>query len=173
MNGCRRVAIVVSLVSACSPNAPSASPPAPTIAASVVPVGASLPKREGASPRTTMAMPHSIRTRPRRCTRSSRAGCSRCQASWKGRGASVPGARALLVAPCSGAARCVPRRRRVAYLLARKALAAGWAEPHARARSGQLPENVLMIYAPRNDAEIDTVVRLVDASRARALGEAK
>jgi hypothetical protein len=48
--------------------------------------------------------------------------------------------------------------------LAEAAIAAGWAELHPVARLGYIPPTTVMIYAPRNQEELDTVFRLVLAS---------
>lgn len=53
--------------------------------------------------------------------------------------------------------------------LAEAAEQAGWAEPHYLVRTGQAPPNVVMLYAPRDDAERDVVQRLVRASYEFAL----
>lgn len=41
---------------------------------------------------------------------------------------------------------------------------AGWAEPHPVARMGLLPATAVMLYAPRDEAELDVVEALVTAS---------
>ena len=48
--------------------------------------------------------------------------------------------------------------------LAQAAIAAGWAEPHPVARTGGLPPTAVMLYAPRDHAELDIVYGLVLAS---------
>jgi len=40
----------------------------------------------------------------------------------------------------------------------------GWGELHLLARSGFLPQTLVLIYAPRDDREIEVVARLVKAS---------
>lgn len=57
-------------------------------------------------------------------------------------------------------------------LLAREAIEAGWAEQHPVARRGLIPANAVMVYAPRDDAEIRVVEELVRASHAFARGDA-
>jgi hypothetical protein len=52
--------------------------------------------------------------------------------------------------------------------LAQEAIEAGWAEPHPVALMGLIPHNAVMLYAPRDDAELDVVERLVRASHAFA-----
>jgi hypothetical protein len=54
--------------------------------------------------------------------------------------------------------------------LAAEAESAGWAEPHPVARLGLIPETAVMIYAPRDEAELDVVERLVRASYEFARG---
>src|SRR4051812_2220355 len=48
--------------------------------------------------------------------------------------------------------------------LATAAQRAGWAEPHYLVHTGQAPSTVVMLYAPRDQAERDIVLRLVRAS---------
>jgi phospholipase/carboxylesterase len=55
-------------------------------------------------------------------------------------------------------------------LLAAAAEEAGWAEPHFLVHTGQAPPTVVMLYAPRDDAERDIVMQLVRASYEFALG---
>ena len=52
--------------------------------------------------------------------------------------------------------------------LADEAVAAGWAEPHPVALRGLIPRTAVMVYAPRDEAELDVVERLVRASHAFA-----
>jgi hypothetical protein len=47
---------------------------------------------------------------------------------------------------------------------ARAAIDAGWAELHPVARMGLLPETAVMLYAPRDEAELAVVEQLVEAS---------
>jgi hypothetical protein len=98
---------------------------------------------------------------------------------------SVPGARALVLAP--GEAVGPPE----AFLIDREfahlhpapdhslhamlpietmsdAVAAGWAEPHPVALRGLIPSNAVMLYAPRDEGELDVIERLVRASHAFA-----
>jgi GNAT superfamily N-acetyltransferase len=53
-------------------------------------------------------------------------------------------------------------------LVAEQAIEAGWAEVHPVARLGLIPANVVMIYAPRDDREVETVEALVRAAHAFA-----
>lgn len=52
------------------------------------------------------------------------------------------------------------------------AIAGGWAEQHPVARMGLIPGNVCMVYAPRDAAELDTVVELVQSAYDYARGSA-
>ena len=54
--------------------------------------------------------------------------------------------------------------------VAEEAVAKGWAEQHPVARMGYIPGNVVMIYAPRNQQELEIVVGLVEESRRYATG---
>ena len=54
--------------------------------------------------------------------------------------------------------------------VAAKAVAHGWAEMHPMARQGMVPPNVVMVYAPRDEAEIGVVVQLIGAALSFALG---
>jgi hypothetical protein len=56
--------------------------------------------------------------------------------------------------------------------LAAAAEAAGWAEPHYLVRTGQAPATVVMLYAPRDGAERDVILRLVRASYEFAAADA-
>jgi hypothetical protein len=48
--------------------------------------------------------------------------------------------------------------------LAEQAVASGWAEPHPVARMGLIPPTAVMVYAPRDDGEVEVVAALVEAS---------
>lgn len=103
---------------------------------------------------------------------------------------SVPGARALWLEPDDA------RGPRDAFLVGREfahlhpppegslhvalpptlvpeAIARGWAETHPVARLGLIPGNVVMLYAPRNDAEVALILRLVRAALSFARGEVR
>ena len=98
---------------------------------------------------------------------------------------SVPGARALVLAPDE------PTGPPEAFLIGREfahlhpapdhslhamlppetvtaAVAAGWAEPHPVALRGLIPPTAVMLYAPRDEAELEVVEALVRASHAFA-----
>jgi hypothetical protein len=49
-----------------------------------------------------------------------------------------------------------------------EAVAAGWAAPHPVARRGLIPANAVMLYAPRDETELDVIEGLVKASHAFA-----
>jgi hypothetical protein len=48
------------------------------------------------------------------------------------------------------------------------AVAAGWAEPHPVALRGLIPRTAVMLYAPRDQAELEVIESLVRASHAFA-----
>ena len=48
--------------------------------------------------------------------------------------------------------------------VARAACDAGWAEPHPLVASGRAPKTLVMVFAPRDEHELDVVTRLVEAS---------
>jgi phospholipase/carboxylesterase len=50
-------------------------------------------------------------------------------------------------------------------------LAKGWGEPHPMARRGLVPPTAVMVYAPRDAAEVETVLRAIQASYRFACGE--
>ena len=52
-----------------------------------------------------------------------------------------------------------------------QAIERGWAEPHPLARRGMAPATLVMIYGPHEEAELETVWQLVQASYAFARGE--
>lgn len=54
--------------------------------------------------------------------------------------------------------------------LAQQAVQAGWAEQHPIARSGLIPPGSVMLYAPRDDAEVDVVAALFRAAWEHARG---
>jgi hypothetical protein len=100
---------------------------------------------------------------------------------------SVPGARALVLAPGepAGPAEAFLIGREFAHLhpapdhsahamlppdLVRAAVDAGWAEPHPVARMGLIPETAVMLYAPRDDDELAVSEMLLRASRQFAGG---
>ena len=68
---------------------------------------------------------------------------------------SVPGARALVLAPDEPTG-------------PPEAVAAGWAEPHPVALRGLIPPTAVMLYAPRDEAELEVIEGLLRASHAFA-----
>jgi hypothetical protein len=100
-------------------------------------------------------------------------------------GISVPGARALVLAPGepTGPPEAFLIDREFAHLhpapdhsvhamlpteTVDEAVEAGWAEPHPVALRGLIPRNAVMLYAPRDEAELDVVEGLIRASHAFA-----
>jgi Family of unknown function (DUF5519) len=98
---------------------------------------------------------------------------------------SVPGARALVLAPeeATGPPEAFLIDREFAHLhpapdhslhamlpaeTVTEAVAAGWAEPHPVALRGLIPPTAVMLYAPRDEAELDVIEALVGASHAFA-----
>ena len=49
----------------------------------------------------------------------------------------------------------------------------GWAERHPLAGKYGLPTNIVMVYGPRDDAELEVVAALVAASHAGACRDAR
>ncbi|MEA2211172.1 MAG: hypothetical protein QOF83_1120 [Solirubrobacteraceae bacterium] len=144
-----------------------------------------LPPRQGARPRTTPTNPH---------TQLDQQPVDLALVEELGRrlfalpgvverpsGISVAGARALTLAPGEpvGPPEAFMVDREFAHLhpspdhslhamlppdLAQAAIDAGWAELHPVARAGLLPPTAVMLYAPRDEAELVVVERLVAAS---------
>ena len=56
---------------------------------------------------------------------------------------------------------------------AREAIQAGWAEFHPLVDAGRFPPTVVMIYAPRDEAELEIVSGLVRESYHFALGQSR
>jgi hypothetical protein len=54
--------------------------------------------------------------------------------------------------------------------VAQEALRKGWVEQHPVVSMGYIPQNVVMIYAPRDAQEIEIVARLVDEAYRYASG---
>ena len=54
--------------------------------------------------------------------------------------------------------------------VAQEAISKGWAEQHPVARMGYIPQNVIMIYAPREWQEIEVVAELVVEACRYAIG---
>lgn len=147
--------------------------------------GSALPARRGERPRTTPTNPHTqldqqpgdegiVQELARRLF-------ALPGVVERPSGISVPGARALIVAPGEpvGPPEAFMIDREFAHLhpspdhslhamlpteIAQAAIDAGWAEPHPVARMGLLPANAVMVYAPRDEAELDVVESLIEAS---------
>jgi hypothetical protein len=100
---------------------------------------------------------------------------------------SVPGARALVLTPdeANGPPEAFLIDREFAHLhpapdhslhamlpteTVAEAVATGWAEPHPVALRGLIPPTAVMLYAPRDEAELAVIERLVRASHAFARG---
>ena len=49
--------------------------------------------------------------------------------------------------------------------------AKGWGEPHPLVLSGRLPETTVMVFGPRDTAEVEIVLGLVGVSHQFALGK--
>jgi hypothetical protein len=98
---------------------------------------------------------------------------------------SVPGARALILAPGepTGPPEAFLIEREFAHLhpapdhslhamlppeLVDEAIEAGWAENHPVAVRGLIPRTAVMLYAPRDETELDVIESLVGASHAFA-----
>jgi hypothetical protein len=143
-----------------------------------------LPIRRGARPRTTPTNPHTQLDQqpPDETIRVQLAerlvalpGVTEAPS-----GVSVPGARALVLNDAASGppeafmvgrefAHMHPRPDQSLHITlpeqrAREAIRAGWAEFHPLVAAGQLPRTVVMIYAPRDQAELDVVSGLVQES---------
>jgi hypothetical protein len=148
-----------------------------------------LPLRTGERPRTTDANPHSQLdqqpTDPRLPEELARRVFALPGVVERPSGISVPGARALTLAPGEpvGPPEAFLIEREFAHLhpppdhslhamlapaIVDAVIDAGWAEPHPAARSGLIPATAVMIYAPRDEAELDVVECLVRSSHAFA-----
>ncbi|HWQ23910.1 MAG TPA: luciferase family protein [Gaiellaceae bacterium] len=144
-----------------------------------------LPRRQGPRPRTTATNPHmQLDQQPAsRALRDELAGRLFALPDVRERPSlvSVPGARALWLDES------VPAGPREAFLvgrefahlhpfpdeslhvmlppeLAERVVEAGWGEPHPAARLGLVPSSALMLYAPRDEDELELVATLVEAA---------
>jgi hypothetical protein len=152
-----------------------------------------LPHRAGPRPRTHQGMPHqqldqqpadeAIRTRLAERVWAL-AGVAEAPSS-----ISVPGARALVLRDRpAGPPEAFLVGREFAHLhpspdqslhltlpqpRAQEAIAAGWAEFHPLVAAGRLPPTLVMVYAPRDEAELEIVAGLVQESYHFALGQAQ
>lgn len=150
-----------------------------------------LPSRAGSRPRTTCELPHSqLDQQPADCRHLD--AILEAALTWPavlGRPSeiSVEGARALTLegTVARGPAEAFMVGREFCHVhaqgdfslhatlplpLAKAAERAAWAEPHFLVRTNQAPATVVMLYAPRNEHERETVLGLVRASYEFALG---
>ena len=152
--------------------------------------GYELPPREGPRPRTTPTNPHPQLDQnpgPSLVQELARRAFALPDVEERPSAISVPGARALWLSED------VPAGPREAFMIGREfahihpmpdgslhaalppevaveAVEKGWAEQHPVARLGYIPENVVMIYAPRDEPELEIVLKLVEESRRYAGG---
>jgi hypothetical protein len=143
--------------------------------------GMVLPKRSGSRPRTTPTNPHTqLEQNPERemVEKLARGVFALPDVEERPSAISVPGARALWLRED------VPAGPREAFMIGREfahihpmpdgslhaalppdvaqeAVEKGWAEQHPVARMGYIPQNVVMIYAPRDAEEIEVVAGLL------------
>lgn len=148
-----------------------------------------LPHRSGPRPRTTPSNPHTQLDQqpgdPRLVEELARRIFALDGVREEPSRISVPGARALMLAEGEPAgppeAFMVPGEfahvhpspdhslhAMLPLDLAAAAIEAGWAEAHPVARMGLIPHTAVMLYAPRDEAELDVVESLVRASHAFA-----
>ena len=150
-----------------------------------------LPRRTGPKPATSLGMPHQQLDQQPQDSSPRDALAQRVFAlpavAEERSGVSVPGARALVLE--AGAARGPDTSfmvgREFAHLhpspdeslhmvlprdVATAAIEAGWAEPHPLAARMQGPSIAVMVFAPRNDDEVDVVAGLVETSYRCATG---
>jgi Family of unknown function (DUF5519) len=148
-----------------------------------------LPTRAGPRPRTTPTNPHTQLDQqpadPRVIEELARRAFALPGVVEVPSRISVPGARALVLAPGepAGPPEAFLIEREFAHLhpdpdrslhamlpleTATEAVEAGWAEPHPVALRGLIPPTAVMLYAPRDAAELEVIERLVRASHAFA-----
>jgi hypothetical protein len=140
-----------------------------------------LTKRSGSRPRTTSTNPHSqLEQNPRRevVDELARKIFVLPNVEERPSAISVPGARALWLREDvpAGPQEAFLIEREFAHIhpmpdgslhaalppeIAQEAVEKGWAEQHPAARMGRMPQNVVMIYAPRDAQEIEVVTGLV------------
>lgn len=53
----------------------------------------------------------------------------------------------------------------------RELFAKGWGEPHPMAATGMIPATAVMVFAPRDDSEIETALKILATSYEFALGK--
>jgi hypothetical protein len=147
----------------------------------------SLPERAGRRPTTSDDIPHTQLDQtpsPELHRRLVQRFTSTSETSHGPSLISVPGAVALFL-ECDGARECSaflrgtefahvhPQSDGSMHMVLSQAdsdhvIARGWGEQHPWARSGRIQPTVLMIYAPRDDQEIDVVLSIVLASKRNA-----
>jgi hypothetical protein len=148
-----------------------------------------LPRRPGQRPSTTAANPHAQLDQQPADLRLPEELARRVFALpgvvERPSGLSVPRARALTLAPGepAGPPEAFMIDREFAHLhpapdhslhamlpaaIVGAVIDAGWAEQHPAGRAGLIAANAVMIYAPRDDAELDVVECLVRSSHAFA-----
>lgn len=150
-----------------------------------------LPTRAGERPTTGPEIPHQQldQTAPAALQEELWTRMSALEGVWTGRsGISLPDTRALhldpalalgppeafmvglefahLHGPSDGSLHAI-----LPHDVASQAIQTGWAELHPLARRRALPAAIVMIYGPRDTAELETVWRLVEASYTFARGE--
>ena len=149
----------------------------------------SLPTRVGDRPRTTPTNPHTQLdqqpTDARWCEELARRVFALPGVVEEPSRISVPGARALVLAPGEpvGPPEAFLIDREFAHLhpapdhslhamlpreTVTEAVTSGWAEPHPVALRGLIPPTAVMLYAPRDEAELGVIESLVRASHAFA-----
>ena len=153
--------------------------------------GYELPRRAGSQPRTTATNPHTQLDQnpgPPVVEELARRAFALPAVEERPSAISVPGARAMWLSEG------VPEGPREGFMIGREfahihplpdgslhaalppetaeeAVEKGWAEQHPVARMGYIPENVVMIYAPRDEKELEIVLGLVEESRRYAIGD--
>jgi len=150
-----------------------------------------LPQRSGERPSTRLAMPHQQldQTAPVELQEELWRRMSALEHVRTGRsGVSLPESRALHLDPsvARGPAESYLVGTEFAHLhgaadgslhaalpaeVAAHAIDKGWAELHPLARDGVLPETMVMLYGPRDEAELDTIWQLLQTSYGFARGE--
>jgi len=148
-----------------------------------------LPKRVGPRPRTTPTNPHTQLDQnpsPEMRARFVERFFALPSTVEAPSGISVPGSRALVVEPgrALGPRDAFLIDREFAHVhppddgslhlslppaIVESVMDSGWAELHPVALRGLIPMNIVMVFAPRDDAEVDVVMTLVEASRVRAI----
>jgi hypothetical protein len=140
-----------------------------------------LPKRSGSSPRTTPTNPHTQLEQNPECEvveelarkvfalpdveeRPSAISVSGARALWLREGVPAGPREAFMVGREFAHIHPMPDGSLHAALppeIAQETIKKGWAEQHPVARMGYIPQNVVMIYAPRDADEIELVAGLV------------